>query len=550
MRADEPQASELDEACRARDASPSAESRRDRAAAVLVFLVASIAALLCQRGLVTSADGSSYALVRALATRASPRIEPQVVYTGGIDYALHEGRAFSDRAPATAVAALPLHALGLGLARARDWPLLADELEGPGIWPQPDQWPLRDAAIAGALAWPAACLGATCALLYALARRARCSFPAALVAALSYGLGTIALKYGALLHTHASSAALVLGALWLALELERGGSGRALAAGLCIGLLPAAEYPTLLLVPVLLLLALRRGPRALGRARASALGCGVALPALALALYNTHAFGAPWASSYSAHASFPWARELGSSFVTPLGTGLWGLFFDPERRGLFGQSPFLVFALLGWPWLLVRDRCLAWTCLALALPYALVLAQYRSYSGGGTRDPRYLMPVLACLALPLAAWIDGPLRAARAPLSWLLAWGSLAFACASALLANYWQLRLFAGDPWDAVAALAFGPAAWLGDPPWLALARIAAPLAGVLCVLALGLALLSRAGSYARSAWVRPALGALALALACLAWPQLLVPASRAGVERPLPAAQGEAPANASEAR
>lgn len=521
-------------------AADESDPRRDRRAAVLVFLVASIAALICQRGLVTSADGSSYALVRALATRASLRVEPQVVYTGGIDFAFREGRAYSDRAPATAFAALPLHALGLGLARASGTPLLADELERPGIWPAPDQWPLRDAAIAGALAWPAACLGAACALLYALARRARCGFAAALVVALSYGLGTIALKYGTLLHTHASSAALVLGALWLALELERCGAGRAFAAGLCIGLLPAAEYPTLLLVPILLGLALRRGPRALGRARLIALGAGLALAVLPLALYNAHAFGAPWATSYSAHASFPWARELGSSFVTPLGTGLWGLFFDPERRGLYGQSPFLLFALLGLPWLWRRDRCLALCCIALAVPYALVLAQYRSYSGGGTRDPRYLMPVLACLALPLAAWIDGPLRAARAPLAWLLGWGSLACACAASALTNYWQLRLFSGDPWDADPALAFGFARWLAAPPWLELARIAAPLAGVLLVLALGLALLGRAGSYARSAWRAPALAALVLALACLVWPKLLEPASRAG--RAMPASSAPA--------
>jgi len=538
----------VDEPRRDRPESEHDEARRDRRAAVLVFLVASIAALLSQRGLVTSADGSSYALVRALATRASVRVEPQVVYTGGIDYALRDGRAFSDRAPATAFAALPLHALGLALARARGVPLLTEELERPGTWPSPEQWPLRDAAIAGALAWPAACLGAACALIYALARRARCGFAAALVTALSYGLGTIALKYGTLLHTHASSSALLLGALWLALELERGGAGRAFAAGLCIGLLPAAEYPTLLLVPILLVLSVRLVPRALGPARLLALGAGLALAAMPLALYNAHAFGAPWSTSYSAHASFPWAREMGSSFVTPLATGLHGLFFDPARRGLFGQSPFLLLALLGWPWLLKRDRCLAWSCLALALPYALVLAQYRSYSGGGTRDPRYLMPVLACLALPLAAWIDGPLRAARAPFLWLLGWGSLAFACVASVLTNYWQLRLFSGDPWDADVALAFGLVSWLADPRGLELARIAAPLAGVLLVLALGLALLAHSRSYARNAWRAPALAALVLALACLAWPQLLEPANRGGAA--LEAPSEIAPADESEAR
>lgn len=137
---------------------------------------------------------------------------------------------------------------------------------GPGTW------------VAGALNVVAA--AATTALVFTLARRAW-GAPSAHLAAALYALSPGAVLYTSTLMTETASAALLVGAVALAERHTRGGSPRtALAAGVVFGVAGLVRPQTLLLAPIVALLA-SPSPRLVARARTLAL-VGVACAAVVL----------------------------------------------------------------------------------------------------------------------------------------------------------------------------------------------------------------------------------------------------------------------------
>lgn len=85
-----------------------------------------------------------------------------------------------------------------------------------------------------------------------------------------------------------------------------------------------------------------------------------------------------------------------------IGSGAWGLLFDPAR-GLIWFAPLLAVAVLGW---LVPppDRRQAWLngcCLMAFSGYFLVTAAWVDWRGGTSYGTRLLLPALPALAVPL-----------------------------------------------------------------------------------------------------------------------------------------------------
>jgi hypothetical protein len=226
---------------------------------------------------------------------------------------------------------------------------------------------------------------ATVALLFVLLTRLTTRRRAALIAA-TYAWGTLAWGVsGQALWQH-GGAALALTVTLLAL-LDR----RFVLAGLAITAMAAFRLTTPVLAIFLLPLIGRRW-QDWGRFLVAA----APLP-LALAVYNTVAFGSPLKQGYGS-SRITGAADIGSGRVLD---GIPGLLVSPGR-GLFVYSPVLLFAVAGV--ILGRKQLLYRLCAISFAVYVVVVANVSQWWGGegfGARKLAEALPLLAVLLVPV-----------------------------------------------------------------------------------------------------------------------------------------------------
>jgi hypothetical protein len=394
-------------------------------------------------GLLSSNDGSHLALARALVLRGETTIDPDRALTLGIDVAEREGRAYSDRPPGTAFAALPAVWIGdrldgAALIRARDQVRANEPVRPlpacpPYIATYAKRFPAAP-ALAGRIA-TGVLIGLHAALIgllglvlidrvlirLALGRGAR------LFALASLGAATLWGPYSTALFAHVSTATALAGFLLGVVALRSspaGWRGHAIvgATGLAGGWAIACDYSIVLaVVPVsLLTIEWRRWPRLL-------LGCTpIAIATLA---YHHAAFGSAFAIGYDFHSTFAFARERGSTFGGNPLEGLWVLLGAGRGAGMLAQAPIALAGLIALGWIARGSVSLVWLAKAGLgfVPWLVVLACHETPWGGGTEDHRYLIPLLPLAAIGLAlAWERAGSR------MWIRAL-LLALACGSAL---------------------------------------------------------------------------------------------------------------------
>jgi hypothetical protein len=84
---------------------------------------------------------------------------------------------------------------------------------------------------------------------------------------------------------------------------------------------------------------------------------------------------------------------------------LWGMSFSPYR-GIFFLSPFLLLTFLG-AWLWRRRGGLEWLwCLGVPGVYFVAISAISFWYGGSSVGPRYLVPIVPFLALPVIFVLD------------------------------------------------------------------------------------------------------------------------------------------------
>ena len=371
------------------------------AALALAALALLYFALTAAEGIVSTNDGSHYALTKALAVDGSVRIDPYVNY-GAIqprtgtptaadyrDVSAYDGHFYSDRPPGTAFLAVPFYRFGEFVGRFAGRPDLDLPLRYVTMLP-----PLLGAATILALYWLARGLGA-----------GHC---AALLTAATGALTTLVLKYATLLYSHITGAAFVTAALATILLAERrpGRVWPLALGGLLLGYGGVAEYPNLLLVGPVGLYLLWRAWRGSGSWRSLiAFVAGWVPPILLLAGYQWLAFGRPWRTSYTYQVYFDWSHSPLTTYVTPLPTGLAWLLLGPA--GLFVVTPGFLLALWGLVLLVRTLPAPALLIAGVALTVLLPTALHRTYYGGGSNDTRYLLAIVPILYAPLALWFEG-----------------------------------------------------------------------------------------------------------------------------------------------
>ena len=241
-------------------------------------------------------------------------------------------------------------------------------------------------------------------LVWWIAASAASTARGALAAALTAGFATSLWPYSKFGFNVPLSALLIAAIAWYSIEGARTGRATttALAGIMCgLALLTRHEFG-LAALPSILLLAWY-GRRALGKT----LGwwaLGVAPGAGVWALYNLARYGSPIETGYFKDQTL----GMGGSLID----GLWGQIASPGAS-VFVYSPVMLMAPVA-VWLIrKREPQLAWLVGGTALLFTIFYSQLESWAGGRSYGPRYLVPFMPLLCVPLAVWMSHCRRSVR-----------------------------------------------------------------------------------------------------------------------------------------
>ena len=226
-----------------------------------------------------------------------------------------------------------------------------------------------------------------------------------------YAFGTITFFYATRLYSHVPSTFFVFSAYVLLFAIRHRGLNDfwASIAGLSLGISALMEYaaaPVLLVVGIYGLLILKQPRRILP------FGLAALIPVCGLAIYQAVCFGSPFATPYSFGTA---PEEVGvhvvhmvgwGGFGLPTLTSVWGVTFS-LYRGVFVYMPVLLWAVF-WGIRHALNRTdiyrIEWqiimTIFGLQVLFNSAMMQF--WSGGFVWGPRYLMPLIPFLIIPLA----------------------------------------------------------------------------------------------------------------------------------------------------
>jgi hypothetical protein len=353
-------------------------TRQRHAAAVVVALVlfalATFAPIVTT---VTAQPASRYAATAAYAEHGSVDLSPYRPILG-IDKARYRGEWRSDKAPGQPVLGVPFYLVGraFGFEPARDLHARGDL----GVWWQTLWFAMLPFAL-------------LLVLMYRTA--ARFAPEHALAASLAIGVGTLMLPHSVNLYGHTLAGLLGFSG-WLAAEASENRPGRLAAAGFLGSVAFAVEYHlAIVAVVVASYVGWRFGRRAVVWFAAGA------LPPIALtALFQQVAFGAPW------HLAYPYLvpRANGGSYGLPTIGSIVDIVSG--NHGLLFSSPIILVA-IGAACVTARHatgalRTHAIVGLGAIVPYLVLVASWSGTALLEQPGPRYIIPALPFLVVPLA----------------------------------------------------------------------------------------------------------------------------------------------------
>jgi hypothetical protein len=228
--------------------------------------------------------------------------------------------------------------------------------------------------------------------------------------------------------------------LWTSVLLAvapRGTPVRAAASGLVLGAAVLTRQEMLLAAPFLVayLWSMRRS-----LAAAAAFAAGLSPPVVAWGWYNWVRFGSPLETGYLRDRVVGWG-------ASPLAGGA-GLLFS-SYASLFLYCPIVLLSAAGVVAMWRRRRAAALLFLAIFIALFVLYASVGNWMAGRAYGPRYLVPLLPALVLPLAWWQPASRR------SWTLAAAVVAVSIAVQLpgvLVDYSKVRVSLARQGETVA--------------------------------------------------------------------------------------------------
>jgi hypothetical protein len=358
-----------------------------------------------------------------------------------VDYAKVGEHYYSDKAPGAAFLGIPVYAVLRGILDQPVMDRVMERLannralkatlreEGTGLLEHKVRFAIAQVALAFvASALPTALTGV---LLYRLLARFTAQPWPRVAVVLGYGLLTPAFAYAGAFYGHQLSAACLFTAFYLAfMSTKRLSTWALLAIGLLSGYSVISEYPSALVVGILFLYVLHR---LRNRRRICWMILTSALVATGWMTYNAAVFGSPLELGYS-HSEL-WTEQHHTGFMSltlPRWETLWGITFG-AFRGLFVLSPLLLLAVPGFVlWYRSGERRPEfWVALASVVAMFLFNSSSIMWWGGFAVGPRYLLPMLPFMALPIVfafrrwgdrMWMRG-LNVALCAWSLIATWG-------------------------------------------------------------------------------------------------------------------------------
>jgi Dolichyl-phosphate-mannose-protein mannosyltransferase len=217
------------------------------------------------------------------------------------------------------------------------------------------------------------------------------------------GFATFALRYSKSFQQEPQETFLALGAIYFWFLFSRSRRTQHWAAAvLCLGLAVLTRSTLILLLVPCLVLSLRTIRRQASTPSrffldVTSLAAGL-MPFILIQLaYNWLKFESIWESALLARSG---VASFSAAFSSPLVVGLYGLLLSPGK-GLIWYAPPVILA----PWAFVsfakRHRELAEAFICFVGGYVLFLSKYVIWNGGWDWGPRYLLPCVPLLIIPL-----------------------------------------------------------------------------------------------------------------------------------------------------
>ena len=345
--------------------------------------IVALVALACAYSVLLEPPGDNekahYALVRALAS-GKPYVDDAATARGRlstIDVTRYHGRVYAAKAPGLAAASLPPYLVLKAVAPRRT---TRD--------PRHSIWALH--------LWGAA-LPALLLLLLVRGRADAVAEGTGTAVAVTLGVATLVLPFATVFFSHVLATLLGFSAFVL-LWRERAAPPRptlVAAAGLVAGLGIAVDYSIALVAAVLLVYAAAREPR-FHRLLAFAVGAAVGIAPILL--FDTWAFGSPFHLAYEG-----WHAPGGRPLHTLFGLGA------PSARIFVqllissgGVGPIVFPGLAAAVLLYRRFRAEALVIAAVTAAFLVFDSASAEPFGGASPGPRYLVPILPFVAVPLA----------------------------------------------------------------------------------------------------------------------------------------------------
>jgi hypothetical protein len=383
--------------------------RRERQSAALIFIALLICYVYFLPRWADPNQNSRLDMVVAVVEDGTFQIDAYVENT--VDYAKVGEHYYSDKAPGAAFLGIPVYAVLRGfldapvmdsvMGRLADNEALKTTLRegGTGLLEQKVRFAIAQVALTFvASALPTALMGS---LMFRLLARFTTRLWPRVGVVVGYGLLTPVFAYAGAFYGHQLSAACLFTAFYLVFMGKKPlSTWSLLAIGVLLGYSVITEYPAILVAGGLCLYTFCRLD---DRRRMAWVFLTGALVAAGWMAYNAAVFGSPLALGYS-HSEL-WTEQHHTGFMSltwPRWEALWGITFSPFR-GLFVLSPLLLLAVPGFVlWYRTREyRPELWVASFSVLTTFWFNASSIMWWGGFAVGPRYLLPMLPFMALPM-----------------------------------------------------------------------------------------------------------------------------------------------------